>query len=813
MVSIVVGSLATGLSGQSVMQQELERRRDSVIAAEEAIMAGDEAYQSSSFQDAVVKYRQAYAAIPAGDKTDKFRDAAKERYAQAAVQAARVMNRQGDRDGAIALVDEVLGETGFPDYFPAQKLRAQLDDPIRTNPAATKEHGQKIDEVRRLLYLAEGFFNLGDFDKSIATYQKVLQVDPYNKAARRGMERGNAKISDYADAARDHTRAELLSQVGSQWELKKNEKNLVLNNGVVEDRLLEGNRSRISQKLDSIVIPFIDFDDSTLEDAIEFLQGRSRSLDTEIVEENKGVDFVLNMGRGNSPEIEKILSRTFSLQLRNVPLRQVLDLVTRQTGTIFRVDRFAVVVQPAGGATDDLLIRRYSVPPNFLSQASSGGGGDGLDPFADSDDSAARLAPRLSARQFLEQQGIPFPDGASASFNSSNAELTVKTTSIGHDDVQQLVDAENMKEPVSVIIETRIVSILEENLEELDFDSALQSLADNGQFRFSGGTVGNARESDFIGGQPVTAGLRSGDFSTGIDPINQILQRESREIPTITTGFDGTSASSGIAEGSSTPALASAPGILSVVGQANDLGVSALMRGLQQKKGVSIMSKPSVITRSGQQATIESAREFIYPTEYEPPEVPNSIGNVTLIDLVNNETFEPSTFFATPSHPTAFETRKIGTVLEVQPTVSADRTYTDLAFNLRLDDFIGFINYGEPIRGGSTQGDFGFDDDFNFLGIVTSSQEGEVTPNDILMPLFTSTGLKTNVSVATGSTLVVGGIVSERVEDVQDKVPLLGSIPLLGKLFTSEALRREKRLVMVFVTVRIVDPAGNPVQN
>ena len=790
------------------MQQELARRRDSVIAAEEAIMAGDKAYQSSDFQGAVVKYREAFTALPAGTKTDKFREAAKERYGQAAVQAARVMNRQGDREGAIRLVDEVLAETVSPDYLPAQKFRAQLDDPIRVNPSATKEHGQKIDEVRRLLYIAEGFYNLADFDKAIAAYQKVLQLDPYNKAARRGMEQTNARISDYADAARDQTRAELLARTSSGWELKPNVTDFALTNGTVQELIPGDDSDSINQKLDNIIIPFVDFDDSSLEDAIEFLQGRSRSLDPEIIEANKGVDFVLSMGSRDSPEVQEILQKTFSLRLRNVPLRQVLNLVSRQTGTSFRVDRFAVVIQPLGGATNDLIVRRYSVPPDFLSRSSTGGGGggDSSDPFAETDDSAPRLAPRLTARQYLEQQGVPFPEGATATYNPGRSQLTVKTTSIGHDDVLQLVNAQNQNEPVSVVIETKIVSISQTNLEELSFDTVLQNLAADGDFVFSGGTVGNGRQSDFIGGAQVTSGLRSGDFAITGDPITAILNRTSTEIPNVFTDFDGNSVSSSVTPDTSAD-LNAAPGVLSVIGEVNDTGFSTLLRGLNQKTGVDIVSEPSVITRSGQQATIESVREIIYPTEYEPPEVPNDIAGTTFIDLTTGQTAQPQSFIATPSHPTAFETRKIGTILEVQPTVSADRSYTDVAFNLRLDDFIGFINYGVPIQGGSTSLDFGIG------GFSTSTLSGQITSNDILMPIFTSTNLNTNVSVGTGTTIVVGGLVSERVENVQDKVPILGNIPLLGKFFTSEALQREKQLVMVFVTVRIVDPAGNPVQN
>jgi general secretion pathway protein D len=91
--------------------------------------------------------------------------------------------------------------------------------PIRTNPALTYEHTQNVDKVRRTLYTAEGNFNLGKFDDAKREYENVLRIDPYNSAARRGMERLAAAKSDYYRAAYDHTRAELLSQVDAAWEL------------------------------------------------------------------------------------------------------------------------------------------------------------------------------------------------------------------------------------------------------------------------------------------------------------------------------------------------------------------------------------------------------------------------------------------------------------------------------------------------------------------------------------------------------------------------------------------------------------------
>lgn len=92
-------------------------------------------------------------------------------------------------------------------------------DPIRTNAAETSKHEQSVDTVRKNHYIAEGNFNLGKYDDAKKSYEDVLRADPYNSAARRGLERINQTKADYYRAAYDHTRAELLSQVDSAWEI------------------------------------------------------------------------------------------------------------------------------------------------------------------------------------------------------------------------------------------------------------------------------------------------------------------------------------------------------------------------------------------------------------------------------------------------------------------------------------------------------------------------------------------------------------------------------------------------------------------
>ena len=69
------------------------------------------------------------------------------------------------------------------------------------------------------------------------------------------------------------------------------------------------------------------------------------------------------------------------------------------------------------------------------------------------------------------------------------------------------------------------------------------------------------------------------------------------------------------------------------------------------------------------------------------------------------------------------------------------------------------------------------------------------------------------MTVWDGQTVVLGGLIREDVQKVQDKVPLLGDIPLLGRLFRSDVDQHIKRNLVIFVTARVLNPAGSPLQD
>src|SRR5207253_389496 len=77
------------------------------------------------------------------------------------------------------------------------------------------------------------------------------------------------------------------------------------------------------------------------------------------------------------------------------------------------------------------------------------------------------------------------------------------------------------------------------------------------------------------------------------------------------------------------------------------------------------------------------------------------------------------------------------------------------------------------------------------------------------LPIFRLRQVVTSAIVWDGQTVVLGGLISENVTKTKDKVPMLGDLPLVGRLFRSESSMTSKKNLLIFVTPTIIDPAGN----
>ena len=74
------------------------------------------------------------------------------------------------------------------------------------------------------------------------------------------------------------------------------------------------------------------------------------------------------------------------------------------------------------------------------------------------------------------------------------------------------------------------------------------------------------------------------------------------------------------------------------------------------------------------------------------------------------------------------------------------------------------------------------------------------------VPAISTQEIQTQISVANGETLVLGGIFEQSNSQVLERVPFLGSIPLLGAFFSHKQMNSERKELLIFVTPSIVSP-------
>ena len=813
LAALVVSPMA---HGQDLVGQELVRRQEAVRSADALLLEGRKAYAEADYETAVQKYKAALDTLPFGSATSDRRAVVKQHLQDGSVALSQQYRLTGKYDEARNLLEDV--DAADPGNAAAEKGLEYLDDPIRTNPSLSDEHSQNIDKVRRYLYKGNGYYDLGLYDKAEEEFKNAIRIDPYNKAARRWLEKCSAIKSDYYRAAFDQTRARMLMEVDQAWELAVPPVND--DNNAIIDGPGEVSRSvSIAAKLQQIVIPVVDFNNTTVEEAIDFLRIRSIELDLGTLDEKeKGVNFVVRkpkvvdaaddsldaegglLGDAVDPSAVTI----DKLYLTNVPLQVALQYICDKAKLRYKVDEYAVTLLPlTSDETDDIVTRRWSVPPTFENFLDSGGGSDGgagdADPFATEDTGGGKgIKPRKPIQELLREQGVVFIDGTSASLLTGSGTLVVRNTPTQLELIDAIVEASGKETPRQIRVLTKFVEVSQENSDELGFDWIATPFGVGSNYFLGGGTVGSGAartNADFINpvartsipGIPAsqnqevsgiaTAGLRSGATAVNRNSIDAILNNPQR-----------TAQSTRVA-----------PGILSMTGLFDSGQVQMIMRGLAQKKGADIMTAPSVVARPGQNATIEIIREFIYPTEYEPPELPNQVGatgNNGGVGLGGGG--GGGGFPVTPATPTSFDTKKTGVTLEVEPQVGANDNVIDLRFSPSVVEFEGFVNYGSPITSPAS------DALGNPVQIV-------ITENRIEMPVFSVRRVTTGLTIYDGYTVAVGGLMREDVQSIEDKVPILGDLPFVGRLFQSKADNHIKSNLIIFVTAEIIDATGRRV--
>jgi general secretion pathway protein D len=742
-----------------IQQQEIIRRQELIFRANEALDTAQRAELATDYPLARQNYLfavEAYGSISRATVS----------YARAAQGLTRVdlalyddALKIGDTGRAKMLIDEII-KYNPNDKVANEKLIAidralanPNDTSILGNVAITPGFVRQVNEVQQLFIEAEQFRRTGQWDEAEARLKHILGIDPYNIAATKELERIDAEKNQYADVARLENREERLRQVEEKWYEPINNRDATTEAQESQPALTRSTNFGLDQKL-NIIFLSLDFNEASIEEATNFLSIESKRLDPD----HKGVNFIIQPEASTS-------AKPISLTLNNVPLGEALRYVCQLANVKYKVEDYAISIVPFNQNTDELISRTFNVPPSFVAPPSeattleSAATAFSTRPIAPSAAAAAPAAPAGEGdvvRAALEAKGVKFAPGGSAVYTPTTGQLTVVDTADQMELLEELVNA-GQAPTLMVRIATKFVEINQTDLNDLTVNSAFNLFTRLPGLPNTANPLGTTTSTLTPG--TASSLLTGTQYSTALpgarglapDSIQQLISPQS-------TNFNA----------------------IFFRGFLNSAQYNAALDALSQKKSADLLEDPAVLVKSGEQATLEADRIFPYPIAFDPPQLvqPSTSG------AINEVIIQPPVVIATT--PTDFKRKNVGVRLVVQPQVASDDQTVDLSLFPEVTEFDGFINYGSEIFVGNPDG-----------------TESLLSTNQLNQPVFDTRRINTKVLVHDGSTVVMGGLINDNVQTVNDKVPILGDIPFIGRLFQSKAVESTKRNLIIFVTANI----------
>ena len=196
-----------------------------------------------------------------------------------------------------------------------------------------------------------------------------------------------------------------------------------------------------------------------------------------------------------------------------------------------------------------------------------------------------------------------------------------------------------------------------------------------------------------------------------------------------------------------------------------------VINAMEQADDTDVLSAPRITTRDGNQASIMVGEQRMNAVSLEAKYAESSL-------FLQHE----------------LESQLMGVQLEVTPVIRTDK-FLELELKPKVIDLIGYDSYSMTPP--------------NAVGLGSTTSVAPLAPELIgSIPYYRLRQIETQVTVADGSTVAMGGLIYDKLETYKDKVPVLGSIPLVGRLFRSEGEKSVKRNLMIFVTATQVDVNG-----
>jgi general secretion pathway protein D len=576
---------------------------------------------------------------------------------------------------------------------------------------------------------------------------------------------------------RQKTRLELLEAVTESWRRPRHWSEPESERGTAVTA------GPLTHKLDFIVFPNISFTRAEISHVVAALSALSVECDP-TTEEPRGMNVVLVDPLDQKP--------TVSVTLRDATFRRVLDFVTESIGYHYEVMADAVVIRPGKEpsiVTTDFFPVTRATAVRLTGLSGFGAASPGVDTrdakSGPRDETNANNTTTLregqAIRQFLQQAGVSFDTVPGANLAYDGSALIVTQTSRNLTRIRNiLVRYSDVRQ---VEIEAKFMEVQEGALEELGVNWTINQKATQhsgavAKYQTSGrslaGVFGNSSSSQQ--GSIVRPAL--------IGAVSEVIDEDGNTVTSGNSTLETLPVLNNAPQMPGAANLATGAGALATIsGILGEFDVNAVVRALAQQQGTDLLSAPRLTVLSGNSATITVAQEMRYPQSFGQTQSQVGTGSASGGGSAG--------VAITAGTPQEFTARNVGVELKVTPTVEDDNYSISLDLNPRVTEFDGFVEFGGP-------------------SIAISGSTTVTVPSGFYQPIFSVRDISTKVTIWDGATLVMGGLTREDVKKVSDKVPILGDIPLLGRLFRSKGESAQKRNLLIFVTANLVSPGGAP---
>lgn len=365
--------------------------------------------------------------------------------------------------------------------------------------------------------------------------------------------------------------------------------------------------------------------------------------------------------------------------------------------------------------------------------------------------------PRLI--NYFKARGIDFPNDATITYNRRAGEILVTNTVENLRRMEDLLrQLDEVRSPL-VSIEARIIELSELDLQELGFDWAL-----------------NINTTEYASGES------SWQVPNNQNPLRHYAADNENSSDTTTNSYrviNNLKIFPNFGE--------------SLFGKDSDVNLSLSVNAISQNSRTEVLSSPHLTATSGDLALIKMVERWSYPESWDDPE----------IDIDGN------TVEITTPVPDFDDGNDLGVVFACRPIVHPDNYTISLYIYPQVTEYLGHTNSNYPVT---------LEAGYIYTNTIAGDPPTTTTTKvptirqtvNMWMPEIAVRELEVNVQVYDGATVVLGGMMEQYNTNRDDKWPVLGEIPLIGRLFSSQMTSSEKRNMLIFVTARLINADGTP---